>query len=243
GDSAAPPAPATPASAPEAAREQAGPAAKPPAQSPPLAGGMPAPSPEAGGGGENGDAGAGLFGGAAKPDDAGQSAAPAPTAKPAGKVPALDRAAEPGAGGKGGAESLRVMAGEAQGLGVSGGLALRQGTLEQAVKETGIAPRLPSYLPEGAAPAGAAWREGAVFVRYRVGTSTITVGQGREPAYRLPAGEGAGRPVEVNGIKGVLAESSSGGGAAVSWEKDGWTFSVEGGISPEELVKIASSIN
>ena len=134
-------------------------------------------------------------------------------------------------------------------LRAAGSPSLKRGSMEQAVRETGFAPILPSYMPGGASLVHVTWQDGAIYTHYRVSGLEITVGQRRAPSAPASAAVSEGRPVEINGVKGVLAENppgegcaESGGGSAVYWESGGWAFSVQGGLPPAELVRIANSI-
>jgi hypothetical protein len=121
--------------------------------------------------------------------------------------------------------------------------------MDQAVRETGFTPKLPSYMPESTSLVDVAWQDGAIYVHYRVSGLEITVGQRRAPSGPVSAAVTEGRPVEINGVRGVLVETPPGeggaesdGGTAVYWENGGWAFSVQGGLPPAELVRIANSI-
>ncbi|MHB1042038.1 MAG: hypothetical protein ACYC0Q_04290, partial [Eubacteriales bacterium] len=174
--------------------------------------------------------------------DAAPKAAAAPDNAPPGQ----------GAGGAG-PEALRMMA-SAPAAG-SGGTAtvnpaLKQGSMEEAVQETGFTPALPSYMPGDSSLTGVAWERDAIYLNYRVGQYYVTVGKQRAPE-GTAAGSAAGgcKPVDVNGVRGCISETrpQPGDSAATSrvdvlWQKEGWALNVEGNLPSAEILKIANSV-
>lgn len=170
------------------------------------------------------------------------------------KAAAVPDNATPGQGaGEAGPEALRMMA-SAPAAG-SGGTAtvnpaLKQGSMDEAVKETGFTPALPSYMPGDTSLTGVAWERDVIYLNYRVGQYYVTIGKQRAPE-GTAAGSVAGgcKPVDVNGVRGCISETrpQPGDSAATSrvdvlWQKEGWTLNVEGNLPPAEILKIANSV-
>lgn len=191
-----------------------------------------------------------------KPEEIQQKTAAVPqklSTKDVQPAPGADAFGPPAGAGAGGPTAPRAMSGDApkdlNELRAAGSPSLKQGSMEQAVRETGFTPKLPSYMPESASLVDVAWQDGAIYVHYRVGGLEVTVGQRRAPSGPVSAAVTEGRPVEINGVRGVLVETPPGeggaesdGGTAVYWENGGWSFSVQGGLPPAELLRIANSI-
>jgi len=136
-----------------------------------------------------------------------------------------------------------------QGAGASAPLS--GGNYEEAAGDAGFVPSRPTYLPQGMMLEDVSWRSGVVYQNYRLGSSYVTISQGRaqEAGFNYDKLVEGGGPVSINGARAVLEESgrdsndnSSGGYATVRWQRGEWVFSVSGGLPGEEIIKIASSL-
>lgn len=191
-------------------------------------------------------------GGVSVKKEGAQDTAPNTAAAPGNAPPGL------GAGGAG-PEALRMMASAP--VAASGGPALvnpalKQGSMDEAIKETGISPALPSYMPGGTSLTGVAWQKDAIYLHYRVGQFYVTIGKQRAPEGEPGTAGGSGceagagcKSVDVSGARGCLSETGPqpGDSAATSrvdilWQKEGWAMNVEGNLPAAEILKIANSV-
>ncbi len=122
---------------------------------------------------------------------------------------------------------------------------------ETTAGDAGFVPARPTYLPQGMRLEDVSWRSGVVYQNYRIGNSYVTISQGRsqEAGFNYDELLAGGVPVNINGARAVLEESSrdlndniSGGCATVRWQRGEWVFSVSGGLPGEEIIRIASSL-
>ncbi len=125
------------------------------------------------------------------------------------------------------------------------------GNYEEAAGDAGFVPAQPTYLPQGMKLEDVSWHSGVVYQNYRSGSSYVTISQSRvqETGFNYDKLVEGGVPVNINGARAVLEESSrdsndniSGGYATVRWQRGEWVFSVSGGLPGEEIIKIASSL-
>ncbi len=122
---------------------------------------------------------------------------------------------------------------------------------ETTAGDAGFVPARPTYLPPGMKLTDVSWRSGVVYQTYQAGNSYVTISQGRAPAagFKYDEPVAGGTLVNINGAMAVLEENmrdlsdnNSGVYAMLRWQRGEWSFSVSGGLSVEEILKIASSL-
>lgn len=172
------------------------------------------------------------------PEDRGEGGAGSETAPSAATL-----LAPPGRGGSPADQAHKEV------FSIAGGPTDRKGTLAEAAAETGIRPARPHYLPPGAQLSEVTWLPGQISQYYRMENASFAITQGLaelsgEKQRQRPGQE----TIIINGAEAVLEVTGAADGsqppyAALSWQRGQYSYTIEGGVSREDIIKIAASLD